>query len=320
MRRLVTAVALWLCATPLASGQDSASTPLIGVLRIDTHDDEPVTLLRRALATVGRVEGRNLRLDVRVDDGRLQHFPALADALVKNRASVIVTFGDSATRAAQHASSTIPIVALADDLVASGLISSLARPGGNITGVSIFATQLDPKKLELLKELLPAARRFALLRDPGTAVRERMQAIADTARGLGVDLLTVDSRSSADLGPAFSRMRADNAEAVNVLASPLFYALHRELGALSLAYRLPAICNFREMAVAGCLASYGFRRSDLYAMLAEIADEVLKGASPADTPAQQPTKFELVINIKTAKALGLTIPPALLARADEVIE
>jgi putative ABC transport system substrate-binding protein len=320
MRRVAAALAFWLCAAPVASAQDSASPPLVGVLRIDTHDDEPVALLRKALAAVGRVEGRNLRLDIRVDDGRLQHFPELADALVQNRASVIITFGDSATRAAQHATSTIPIVALADDLVASGLISSLAKPGGNITGVSIFATQLDPKKLELLKELLPAARRFAVLRDPGTAVRERMQAIADTARALGVDLLTVDARDSADLAPAFSAIRAGTAEAVNVLASPLYYALHREVGALSLAYRLPAICNFREMAVAGCLASYGFRRSYLYTMLAEVTDKVLKGASPAETPAQQPTKFELVINIKTAKALGLTIPPSLLARADEVIE
>jgi ABC-type uncharacterized transport system substrate-binding protein len=139
-------------------------------------------------------------------------------------------------------------------------------------------------------------------------------------RGLGVDLLTVDARSSIDLAPAFAAMRAGNAEAVNVLASPLLYALHREVGALSLAYRLPAICNFREMAVAGCLASYGFRRSDLYTMLAEVTDKVLKGASPAETPAQQPTKFELIINLKTAKALGLTIPPSLLARADEVVE
>jgi putative tryptophan/tyrosine transport system substrate-binding protein len=319
MRRVAAAV-LWLCAAPLASAQDSASTPLVGVLRIDTHDDEPVALLRKALAAAGRVEGSNLRLDIRLDDGRHQHFSELADALVRNRASVIITFGDAATRAAQHATSTIPIVALSDDLVASGLISGLAKPGGNITGVSIFTPEIDSKKLELLKELLPAGQRFALLRDPANSVPERMQLIADTARKLGIDLLTVDAGSSADLAPAFTAMQAGGAEAVNVVGSPRYYALHREVGALSLAHRLPAICSFREMAVAGCLVSYGIRRSDVYPMLADITDKMLKGASPADTPAQQPTRFELVINLKTAKALGLTIPPTLLAIADEVIE
>jgi len=247
-------------------------------------------------------------------------FPELARALVADKASVIVALGDPAIRAAQQATHAIPIVAIADDLVASGLISSLARPGGNTTGVSILATELDAKKLEILKQIIPGARRFGVISDPANTVPARRQAIADRARTLGVELQIVEVRGAADISPAFTSFRAEGAEAIDILASPLLNGLRKELGRLSLDYRLPAICQFREAVEAGCLASYGVRLSDAFAMTAALTDKMLKGAHPGDTPAEQPTRLELVINQSAARAIGVDIPAAILDGADEVIE
>jgi putative ABC transport system substrate-binding protein len=198
------------------------------------------------------------------------------------------------------------------------LIASLARLGGNITGVSMLTTELDAKRLEILKEIVPSGRRFALLGSFASNVPA--QAIADVAHALGVELQTEDIHVPADLAPALASFRAGGAEAINLLSSPMLFGSREELGRLSLTCKLPAICEWREMAEAGCVASYGYRLSEGYAMLAALTDKMLKGAPPGETPAQQPSKFELVINLKTAKALGLTVPQALLARADEVIE
>jgi putative ABC transport system substrate-binding protein len=321
-REFITIIGAATAGWPLVAGAQQsapAGAPVVGVLRIDTHDDEPVALLRQELAKLGRIDGRNLHIDIRLDDGRQQQFQDHVAALVQKRASVIVTFGDSATRAAQRGTTTISIVALGNDLVGAGLISSLARPGGNTTGVSIFSSELDLKVLELGKELLPTARRFAQLRDPDAPTAQQ-QATTEAAKALGLELMTVDARTPVDIAPAFATLRSDGAEAVTVLSSPLFYAHHREIGALSLSNKLPAICQFREMVVAGCLASYGTRRSDVYALLAALTDKMLKGASPDETPAQQPTSFELVVNRRAARVLGIDIPASILARADEVIE
>jgi putative ABC transport system substrate-binding protein len=312
---------LWLCATSPASAEEG-SIPVVGVLLINTAaDPEPArSLFRNALAVLGYVDRHNLRLEFRFAEGHAERFPALAEALVQDRPAVIAALGDAATRAAQQATRTIPIVAIADDLVASGLIESMARPGGNTTGVSILATELDAKKVEILKEIVPSARRFGLLRDPASSNAARLKAIAAMARGLGVELQIVDVESPADFATAFARLQAGRAEALDILASALLANFQRQLARLSLEHKLPAICQFREMAEGGCLASYGVKRPEMYAMLAVYTEKMLKGAKPGQTVAQQPSAIELVINQKTARKLGIEIPPAILARSDEVIE
>ena len=292
------------------------------MLRVNTAGTvEPGnTLFRNALASRGLVDGQAIRVDSRLAEGHPDRLPGLARSLVGERPSVIVPFGEAAARAAKQATSTIPIVTISDDLVESGLIGTLAKPGGNITGVSILATELDAKKIEVLKNIVPPARRFGILRDPTTSVPARMQAIAETAKALGVELQIVDVHSPADIVPAFAAFRDTRADAIDILASPLLFSLREQLGQLSLAGKLPAICQFREAVEAGCLASYGIRLPQAYVILADLIDKVLKGSNPGDIPAEQPTKFELVISIKTAKALGLTVPQSLLVLADEVIE
>jgi putative ABC transport system substrate-binding protein len=322
MKWLACALALSLCVAPPASAQEAAKAPLVGVLLINTAaNPEPVVpLFRNALAGLGYVEDRNLRLEFRFAEGHVDRFPALAAALVGDKANVIVALGDAATRAAQQATSTIPIVAIADDLVAAGLVQSMTKPGGNTTGISILATELDAKKVEILKEIVPAARHFALLRDPASSTEARLRAIAEMARALGLELQTVDVESPADFAAAFATLRAGGAEALDILASPLLANFQSELGRLTLQYKLPAICQFREMVKAGCLASYGVKRPEMYTMLAAYVDKMLKGAKPGETVAQQPSAVELVINQKTAQKIGIELPPAILARADEVIE
>jgi putative tryptophan/tyrosine transport system substrate-binding protein len=321
VRRVAVAFALWLCAIIPAFAQDADNRPIVGILRNNTADNvEPsATGFKDALAAVGLVDGRNIRLEVRLAEGHLERLPELAQSLVQAKARVILAFGPPAIRAAQQATSTIPIVGNAD-LLASGLIASLARPGGNTTGVSMLNTELDAKRLEILKEIVPSGRRFGLMSDPATKVPAQLQAIADVAHALGVELQTVDIHVPTDLAPAFASFRAGGAEAINVLSSPILFGFREELGRLSLTYKLPAICEWRQMAEAGCVASYGYSSSEGWAMLAALTDKMLKGAPPGETPAQQPTRFELVINRKVARAIGIEIPQLLLARADEVIE
>ena len=270
-------------------------------------------MYRDALTTLGYVDGKNLRLDIRLAEGDAERLPKLAEALVREKVSVIYAAGPAAARAARGATRTILIVATASDLVALGLISSLAKPGGNITGVSLLIPELDVKRLEILKEIMPTGRRFGVISDPATSGPAGLQAIASAAGALGVELQTVEVRSP-------SEFRAAGVEGVSVLGSPLLFSAHKELVALLLAEKLPGICEWREMAATGCLASYGTTLRETVAMVVALIDKILKGANPGDTPAQQPTKFELVVNLKTAKALGLTVPPSILARADEVIE
>ena len=322
MKYIGALLVLALCAGAPVFAQDATNLPLVGVLRINGPDTvEPMaTQFRAALAALGRVDGRTIRLEYRLAEGHVDRFPELAQALVAENAHVIVALGDPAVRAAQQATRSIPIVAMADDLVASGLIASLARPGGNTTGISILATELDAKKLEILKQIIPAARRFGVLSDPANTVPARRQAITDRARTLGVELQTVDVQGAADIAPAFASFRAEGAEAIDILASPLLNALRNELGRLSLDYRLPAICQFREAVEAGCLASYGVRLSDAFVMIATLTDKMLKGAQPGETPAEQPTRVELAINQRVARAIGIEISPAILDGADEVIE
>jgi putative ABC transport system substrate-binding protein len=277
-------------------------------------------MLGDELKALGHIDGKTFRLEFRLAEGDPARLSEIATALVRDRPSVIVASGEAAIRAVQAATHTIPIVANANDLVASGLIASLAKPGGNITGVSMLITELDAKRLELLKEILPSARRFGVLNDPAAIGPAGLQAIADMARAQGVSLLTVDVHNHAEISRAFESLRDGGVEGVNILSSPLFSGFREQLGGLLLAHKLAAICEWREMAAFGCLASYGTTYRELQAMKAAQIDKMLKGASPADTPVQQPTKFELVVNLKTASALGLTVPPSILGRADEVLE
>ena len=322
MTRIAVFLALALCTVLPAFAQEAARLPHVGVLNINTAaNNEPfATMLREALAALGDIDGQNIRLDFRLAEGDARRFPQLAEALVRDHPTVIVAHGPPALRAAQHATQTIPIVARVNDLVASGFIESMARPGGNITGVSMMSPELDAKRLEVLKEILPSARRFGLLMETGTRAPAVLQPMLDRARALGVALQNIEVSAPADLPGAVASFRAGDVQGVNVLSSVLLFNFHKELGPLLLAGKLPAICEWKEMAASGCLASYGTTLRELFAMQAALIDKMLKGVPPGDTPAQQPTRFELVVNLKTAAALGLTVPPSILARADEVIE
>jgi len=321
MKRLFAGLVVLLCAVGVGSAQ-AANVPLIGVLLINkaTNPQPVVPLIRNALAALGYAEDHNLRLDFRFAEANAERFPALAEELVGDKATVIITLGDAATHAAQQATRTIPIVAIADDLVGAGLIDSMAKPGGNTTGISILATELDAKKLEILKEIVPSVRRLGVLRDPASIFPGRTEAIVEAGRSLGVELQTVDASSPADFDAAFALFHAGGVGGIDILASPMLANSPEELAELSIRYKLPAICQFREMVAAGCLASYGVKRAEMYAMLAGYIDKMLKGARPGETVARQPTALELVINRKTARKLGVEISPAILARADEVIE
>ena len=322
MRRVVAFLVLALCAAVPVFAQDAARLPLVGVLRINTaaNNEPTATMFRDALAALGDVDGRDLRLEFRLAEGDAERLPELAEALVRDRANVIVAHGPLAIRAAQRATCKIPIVATTRDLVTEGFIRSLAQPGGNITGVSMLITELDTKRLEVLKEILPSAQRFGLLAETATTTPAELQLIAENARTLGVAIQNVEVSSPADFPGAVASLRAGGTEAVNVLSSPLLFNFHNELGSLLLAHKLPAICEWREMTLSGCLASYGTTLHELYAITAALTDKMLKGARPAETPAQQPTKFELVMNLKVASEIGVEIPPSILACADEVIE
>jgi putative tryptophan/tyrosine transport system substrate-binding protein len=318
-----TALAVWLCTVAASLAQDAARLPLVTVLQIKTTaniDQTVAAMLRDELKARGHIDGKTFRLEFRSAEGDPARLSETATALVRDEPSVIVAGGEAAIRAVQAATHTIPIVANANDLVASGLIASLAKPGGNITGVSMLITELDAKRIEMLKEILPSARRFGVLNDPAAIGTAGLQAIADMARAQGVSLLTVDVHNPAEISSAFESLRDAGVDGVNILSSPLFSGFREQLGGLALAHRLAAICEWREMAAFGCLASYGTTWRELQAMKAAQIDKMLKGASPADTPVQQPTRFELVLNLKVAREIGIEIPSAILSRADEVIE
>jgi putative ABC transport system substrate-binding protein len=302
-------------------GQNLESLPLVGVLRLNTAENvEPFpTVFRSALAALGQVDGRNIRIELQLAEGHPERFPALVETLVREHASVIFASGDAATRAAQKATQTIPIIAVVDDIVASGLIDSLAQPGGNTTGVSILANELDSKRLEILKQVKPSGRHVAVLNDPASA-SARSDLLTEGARLLGIELNVVDVHHPTDFAPAFSSIKASGSDAIVLHSSPLIFGFRKDLCALSTTYKLPAIGQSREMAEAGCLMSYGIKLTDAYVIAARLTDKMLRGARAGQTPAEQPNKFELVINLKTARTLGQVIPQSLLAQADELIE
>ena len=329
MRLIAVLSVFWLCGTGLASAQEPAvKVPVIGWLSPATTQsyhqsaagNPGLELLRSSLARHGLIDGRNIRLEMRLAEGKLDRLPALAEGLVGEGATVILAFGEAAGRAAQSATKTLPIVCVADDLVDSGLAADLARPIRNMTGISILATELDVKKIELLKELLPRAKRFGVLNDPATGGPRRLREMAEAAHRLGVTLQVIDVRGANDLEPAFRALHAAGAEGVNIVSSAMLTSFRRRLGELSLATKIPAICQFGNMVEAGCLASYGITIAEIYELSADQVARLLKGTKPGELPIEQPRRFELNINGKTAKAFGLAIPQSILSRADRVLQ
>jgi putative ABC transport system substrate-binding protein len=276
--------------------------------------------LRKGLRDLGYVEGRNLVIEYRSADGRAEQFPDLASELVRLKVDLIVTRGTPATRAVQNATGTIPVV-MATMGGPGAIVASFARPGGNITGVITFSTELTAKRVEILKQLVPGLSRVALLHNMGNpAVPLEWEEIKMAARSLGLEAELLDVRSQDDIGRAFELAVRQHVDGLVIGADGLTQMHQQTIIDLVDRNRLPAVYPAREFVEAGGLIAYAVNYPDLYFRFATFVDKIFKGAKPGDLPVEQPTKFELVINLKTAKALSLTIPPSLLARADEVIE
>ena len=325
-RRLVLFVlgAFSLLATPLAADAQSAKVYRIGFLSVASSSSMAprVEAFRQGLREFGYTEGKNISIEYRWAEGKDERLTGLAAELVRLKVDIMVVHGVVATLAARQASTTIPIVCFAcGDLVATGLVASLARPGGNITGQTVLAPEVSGKRLELLKEVVPGLTRVAVLFNPGNPVSgPELRETEAAARSLGLELQSLGVRDPDGFESAFSSMKRERARALIVLSDAMFYGRRREIADLAATNRLPAISHLREFADAGVLMTYG---PDVFAIARRAAtyvDKILKGAKPADLPVEQPTRFEFVVNLKTARALGLTIPRSLLVRADHVIQ
>jgi len=305
-------------AAPIAArAQQPAKIARVGIL--DAGVPHLFAAFREALRALGYIEGQNVAFDLRSAGGRPDQIPILARELVRANPDVIVSAATLPLQSLKRETSTIPIVAVVGDAVASGLVVSLSRPGGNLTGLSFLNTELSGKRLEVLLEALPGLRRVAMLNDSNTS-QPYVGAIEAAARQVRVQLLRFDIRNADDLERVFLMAKRDGAEALTVLASAFFNANRKQIVDLAARSRLPAIYESREYAEAGGLLTYGQDLTDLFRRAATYVDKILKGTKPADLPVEQPTKFELVVNLKTAKALGLAIPQSILVRADEVIQ
>jgi putative ABC transport system substrate-binding protein len=307
----------------VAEAQQPAKVPRIGFLTTPSPTAAAYYLeaFREGLRELGYVEGKTIAIEYRFAEGRPERLPALAAELVRLKVDVIVTGGPPAPEDAKQATSTIPIVfAVAGDPVGEGLVASLARPGGNVTGLASIAAEVVGKQLELLKEVVPKISRVAVLLNPSHSAHPLMSRQAEgAARALGMQLHILQA-GPAEIDAAFAAMRSQGVGGVLVLRGSLFLAQRRQIAALAAKNGLPAVYGTREEAEAGGLMAYGASLPLLYRRAATYVDKILKGAKPADLPVEQPTKFELIINLKTARALGLTIPQSLLGRADAVIQ
>jgi putative ABC transport system substrate-binding protein len=314
-----------LLATPLvAEAQPAAKVPVVGMLDYGAPDAARLAwwkALREALQELGYVEGRSIAFEARWAEGRIDRLPALAAELVRLQVNVIVTGGGEAARAAKQATTTIPIVmGSGADPVQLGLVASLGQPGGNVTGVTSLSSELISKRLQLLRELLPKVSRVAVLSDETPNSRMSVRDTEAGARMLSIEIYPVGARDPNQLDRAISGARRERAGALMIIASPSLFIERRRIADLALKYRLPTAVGGREYAEAGGLFSYAVSYPGLFRRAAVYVDKILKGAKPADLPVEQPTQLELVINLKTAKALGLTIPQSLLRRADEIIQ
>jgi len=308
-----------------ASAQQQASPRRIGVLLGvggSSPESSPAQQFRQGLLDAGYVEGRNVLIEWRSANGDYDLLPSLVADLVQRRVEVIVVVSTFAAQAVKRATSTLPIVmAVVGDPVGSGLVTNLAHPGGNVTGLSSMSNELTAKRLQLLKEAIPRLTRLAVLGNPDAPYHPRVvEDLKAMAPSLEIDLSFVDARTPKEFGPAFSDVSRAHAQALYVIDDALFFAHRASLIKLALKARLPAINAPREFADEGGLMSYGTNVGELWHRSAVYVDKILKGAKPGDLPIEQPTKFELVVNLKTARAIGITIPQSVVARADEVIQ
>jgi putative tryptophan/tyrosine transport system substrate-binding protein len=313
------AAATW----PLAASAQQAKLPIVGFLGATTPSVQSqwTAAFVQRLRELGWIEGRTVAIEYRWAEGRNERAAELAAELVRLKVDVIATSGTATVVAAKEATSVIPIVfASAGDPVGTGLVASLARPGGNVTGLSNQTNDLGSKRLELLREVVPGLHRLAIMANAGNpaAVLE-MAEVQATGRMIGLEVATFEIRQAEDIAPAFQGLK-DHADVLYVVFEPLVNTNRVRINTLALGARLPAMSAFREHVEAAGLMSYGPNLPDLFRRAADYVDKILRGAKPTDLPVKQPTKFDLVINLTTAKALGLTIPESFLLRADEVIE
>ena len=311
----------------IAEAQQPKKVPRIGYLSaVDPATESTRSeAIRLALRELGYIEGQNIAIEYRYAEGKRDRFPELAAELVRLKVDIIVVAGgDTLIRAAKNATKTIPIVMMGGGLdpVEAGLVESLARPGGNVTGLTNLTRELGGKRLELLKEAVPKLARVAVLYDPANpaSVREVKEVLPVAARALGLTLQPWEVRAADDFEKVFAALNKQRPDGLYVPGGPLMSANRKRIADFALKSRLPSMYGSREAVDAGGLMSYGADLADSYRRVAYYVDRILKGAKPADLPVEQPTKFELVINLKTAKQIGLTIPPEVLARADKVIK
>jgi putative ABC transport system substrate-binding protein len=316
---MMVSLGLTLLFAPLAvEAQPAGTVPRIGLLDSGSFAARASLweAFRQGMRQLGYVEGQTVVFEARGADGKNERLPALAAELVRLKPDVIVTASNFAAQAAHQATATIPIVTASGDPLAIGLVTNLARPGGNVTGVTSQTVELSAKRLDLARELVPGASRLGILGTGSSIIRETETA----ARALGIRLDVVGVRSPAELDGAFSTIARRRPGVLIVAPSSAFFGERRRVAELAVKHRLPTVHASREYAEAGGLIAYGTDLAALFRRAAVYVDKILKGAKSGDLPIEQPTKFELVINLKTAKALGLTIPPSVLARADEIIE
>lgn len=323
--RLVTiTVGLLVWVVSFCAAARGAATPRVGVLLPGSPSDAPqseIDALRQGFQELGYVEGRSIMFEYRWAERNFERFPSLAAELVRSRVDVIVATVAAAVPAARQATTAIPIVTVVNDPVAAGFVTTLVRPGGNITGLSLMSPEVVGKQMELLREIVPKITRLAVLWNPSNPGHApQLQQAEVSARALGIPLQPLKAQSGNEIDRAFAAMKREGADALLVLLDPILARRRGQIVELARKNRLPTMHGLRAEVQAGGLMAYGANLFDLYRRSAIYVDKILKGAKPGDLPIEQATKFDLLINLRTARALGLTIPPSILLRADEVID
>jgi putative ABC transport system substrate-binding protein len=320
-RELLILLAGGVVSWPSGARAQRSPMPAFGILLVFSREPGRIFTepLRADMQALGYIEGRNITFEARHADGKADRLPALAAELAAQRPAVVATFGDAAGLAMKAATGTIPIVSMSEDLVRAKIVTSMRRPGGNVTGVSIMGTELDAKRLEILAELLPAGSTVLLLADP-TTHRESRPALDATAAALGLTLREAVVGTPEQIERSLRAAKADGAAGINVLSSALLFALRGRIVHLAAELGLPAMYQWPEIADEGGLIAYGPSLRGAFRQVTTLVDKILKGAPPGDIPVEQPTRFSLVVNLKAASALGLKVPPLTLLRADRAVE